>query len=180
MNYLNYYYLEKYLFDEVGPAFSDAGKISAADFFCIVIWKANRAKSTEAKRILAKGYKTLKGAVSALSKDINKAKTNKDKMSCLIESWKFRLPMASAILTVLYPNEFTVYDVRVCNEIGGYHSIHGRKFENLWSGYEEFLTAVKESTLDIVELRDKDRWLWGRSFKNQLDEDIKHKFVKKE
>ncbi len=80
-----------------------------------------------------------RSAVTALAKDIKKAETNKELMSCLIEDWGFRLPMASAILTVLYPEEFTVYDVRVCNEVEGYHSIHARKFEGLWKGYEEFL-----------------------------------------
>jgi hypothetical protein len=176
MNYLNYYHLEQYLFNKVGPEFSRTRKITASDYFCIVIWKANRAKSKEAKRLLSKGYKTLQGAVTALANDINKAKTNKELMSCLIETWGFRLPMASAILTVLYPNDFTVYDVRVCDEIGGYHSIHGRKFEGLWSGYEEFVKSVKKSTPKKLALRDKDRWLWGRSFCNQLSSDIKQMF----
>jgi len=179
MNYLNYYHLEQYLFNEVGPAFRKTGKISASDYFCIVIWKANRAKSKEAKRLLSKGYKTLQSAVTALAKDINRAKTNKEVMSCLIETWGLRLPMASAILTVLYPNNFTVYDVRVCDEIGGYHSIYSRKFEGLWSGYEEFVNSVKKTTPKQLELRDKDRWLWGRSFNKQLTNDIKCKFMNK-
>ncbi len=179
MNYLDYYHLEQYLFNKVGPGFRKTGKIDASDYFCIIIWKANRAKSKEAKRLLSKGYKTIQSAVSALAKDIKELKTDKELMSCLIETWGFRLPMASAILSVLYPNKFTVYDVRVCNEIDGYHSIQSRKFEGLWSGYEEFVQKVKSSTPNELNLRDKDRWLWGRSFHNQLINDIKCKFKKK-
>ena len=31
-----------------------------------------------------------------------------------MRDWKLRLPTASAVLTVLYPEDFTVYDQRVC------------------------------------------------------------------
>ena len=58
----------------------------------------------------------------------------------LIEKWQLRLPMASAILTVLYPEDFTVYDVRVCNTLGGFHSIADRMaFESMWQEYIAFL-----------------------------------------
>lgn len=50
--YLDYYYLEQYLFDVVSARFQTVGTLSAFDFFCIVIWKANRAKSKVAKRLL--------------------------------------------------------------------------------------------------------------------------------
>jgi len=43
--YLKYHIIENYLFDEVHKNFHKNGYLNAFDFFCIVIWKANRVKS---------------------------------------------------------------------------------------------------------------------------------------
>ena len=43
--YLEYYNLNDYLFGTVNKRFHENGSIGSFDFFCIVIWKANRAKS---------------------------------------------------------------------------------------------------------------------------------------
>jgi len=51
---LRYYDLEAYLFEDVHKRFKTEGSIGAFDFFSIVIWKANRAKSRIAKRLLSK------------------------------------------------------------------------------------------------------------------------------
>src|SRR5205823_4324908 len=102
-----YYDLEGYLFETVSVRFADHGTLSAFDFFCIVIWKANRAKSRVARRLLAHGpYHDLDSAVSALLAEISTAATAKDRLCVLIQGWGLLLPMASAILTVLFPEEF--------------------------------------------------------------------------
>ncbi len=54
MDYLKLYDLEKYLFDVVRSNFERDRRLSAFDFFCIIIWKANRAKSKIAKKLLEK------------------------------------------------------------------------------------------------------------------------------
>lgn len=52
--------------------------------------------------------------------------------------------MASAILTVLYPNDFTVYDIRVCDELKDFHGLkHTTNFENIWSGYQAYKQNVE-------------------------------------
>ena len=51
MDYKKYYNLERYLFDEVGPKFRNGGGLSTEDFFCIVIWKANRSKTNWSTKI---------------------------------------------------------------------------------------------------------------------------------
>ncbi len=85
--------------------------------------------------------------------------------------------MASAILTVLYPDEFSVYDVRVCGELGGFSELSNiTKFERLWPRYLEFLQAVERAAPEGLTLRDKDRYLWGKSFSCQLVNDIGSKF----
>lgn len=89
----------------------------------------------------------------------------------------FPLPMSSAILTVLYPKEFTVYDKRVCNELGGFHKLKNLiNFEAIWEGYQEFRRKVEESAPGDLTLRDKDRYLWGKSFYKQLRDDIRNEF----
>ena len=44
-NFLQYYDLEAYLFNVVAVRYTKNKTLTAFDFFCIVIWKANRAKS---------------------------------------------------------------------------------------------------------------------------------------
>ena len=89
--------------------------------------------------------------------------------------------MASAILTVLYPNDFTVYDIRVCDMLSDFHSLANKiQFESIWAGYERYVTAVREKAPAELSLRDKDRWLWGKSFVKQLTEDIASMFTRPE
>jgi hypothetical protein len=84
-------------------------------------------------------------------------------------------------LTVLYPDEFTVYDVRVCEVLGGFKDIQYKtKFESLWQGYCKYIDRVKSETPSELNLRDKDRWLWGKSFARQLKTDISEAFRRSE
>ena len=179
-DYRKLYDLENYLFEEVSRRFSELGYLEAFDFFCIVIWKANRAKSKIAKRLLRKGHPDLDSAVIALTKSLANAADDKTRMEILIVEWGFRLPMASAILTVLYPMSFTIYDVRVCDVLKRFHNLPNKtNFDSLWNGYEKFIAAVKEATPSEYSLRDKDRWLWGNSLFEQLKNDIDEKFQKR-
>lgn len=78
-------------------------------------------------------FDNLDDAVKNLTEKISKAPDNKKKLRLLVVDWGFQLPMASAILTVLYPNDFTVYDVRVCDELNEFHGLkHMINFENIW------------------------------------------------
>ena len=179
IDFRTYYDLERHLFNEVSQRFENGGSLNAVDFFCIVIWKANRAKSKVAKRLLShsEGYGTLNQAIEALTKAIFAAATPRAKLEIMCSEWGFRLPMASAVLTVLYPEEFTVYDVRVCNKLGNYHSAQNRtNFDNLWKEYAAYVQAVRKRGPRSFSLRDKDRWLWGKSFRDELRSDLADNF----
>jgi hypothetical protein len=52
IDFRTYYDLETYLFETVSPRFAEEHSLTAFDFFCIVIWKANRAKSKIARRLV--------------------------------------------------------------------------------------------------------------------------------
>jgi len=175
VDYRQYYDLEPYLFNTVRPRFAEQGYLDAFDFFCIVIWKANRAKSKIAKKLLDLSHHKdgLDAAVRELTMDLAQQTIAKDRLRCLWEKWQFYLPMASAILTVLYPEEFTVYDWRVCDELQGFDDLRNLgNFENLWRRYEEFRRQVEEAAPKELSLRDKDRYLVGKSFAEQLKSDI--------
>jgi len=157
MDYLKYYFLEDYL-REVKRNFQKRGYLTPEEFFCIVIWKSNRAKTT-IKRKLSKWGK-LDEVIEELTQDIYKTK-GKLKLKVLRDKWRFNLPMAAAILTVLYPREFTVYDVRVRTQLGLKESSNINKY------FKEFLPLVRETGVGN-SLRDKDRYLWGKSFYEDL------------
>jgi hypothetical protein len=94
-----------------------------------------------------------------------------------MQDWGFLLPMASAILTVLYPHDFTLYDIRVCGALGDFQLVQNRThYDDLWDGYSKYVAAVKSAGPAALSLRDKDRWLWGKSFHEQLQQDIEQKF----
>lgn len=182
-DYLRYYDLEKYLFDDLSVRYRDGEAISAFDFFCIVIWKANRAKSKMAKKMLkyASAAGSLDGAVAELVADLRAAHDDKGCLQVMMQKWGFRLPMASAILTVFYPYDFTVYDIRACEALGGdfgkIADIDAKKrYDDVWRGYSAFVGAVRASVPAGVSLRDKDRTLWGQSFHDQLQRDIQRQF----
>jgi hypothetical protein len=110
-NFLKYYDLEHYLFCEVGSKFRQSGNLDYVDLFQIFHWKSVRAKTKIRNKIA--GGETFKHAAAGIAKAIWAAQAPKEKLFALMDRG-FRLPMASAVLTVLYPDEFTVYDQRVC------------------------------------------------------------------
>lgn len=179
---VEYYHLERYIFDVVHRRFHREHSIGAFDFFSIVIWKANRAKSKVAKRLFAKtnpGEGDLESIVRRLTRGLYRAPDGRERLRLLIDDWKPRLPMASAILTVFWPDEFTVYDIRVCDQLGGHrHLAECTNLERLWQGYRDYVRAVNDAIRAPLRLRDKDRCMWARSVTAQLVDDINSGFAK--
>lgn len=176
-NYEAFYDLETYLFETVQQRFQTQGRLSTFDFFCIVIWKANRAKTKIARRLSEKCENNLDLAVYRLTSEIFEARIPERQLYVLMHDWGFLLPMASAILTVLYPAEFTIYDVRVCDALNDFHKLSNTtNFPLIWEGYVKFVDAVKAAAPQHLSLRDKDRYLWGKSFFEQLKNDVYNGF----
>jgi hypothetical protein len=180
---LRYYDLESYLLSEVRNRFESEGSIGAFDFFSIVIWKANRAKSRIANRLREKDpqHRTaLEPIVQDLTRSLHDADDGQARLRILVDEWGFMLPMATAILSILWPDEFTVYDVRVCGELKDFNDLDNLgKFHKKWTRYCEYRDAVRAAVPQIISLRDKDRYLWARSAIRQLAEDIAAGFVRR-
>ena len=116
-----------------------------------------------------------------LTKSLYDAQTHRERLRILLEGWGFHfyLPMASAVLSVFCSDFFTVYDYRVCEQLRRFHELaNWSDFEKIWSGYEQYRDAVLAAEPQGLSLRDKDRYLWGRSSIEQLEEDIAAWFTK--
>jgi hypothetical protein len=186
---LNYYDLERYLFGEVHDRFHRDHELGAFDFFSIIIWKANRAKSKIARKLLtARPCLGLDATCRELTRGLWDAPDAKARL-CLLRlpaakgGWEFFLPTASAVLTVLWPEVCTVYDERVRGQLderglGDFKDLGNIVGpDRLWFRYEEFVRAVHAAVPGNLPLRDKDRTLFGRSLAEQLERDIKSGFA---
>jgi len=85
-------------------------------------------------------------AVKSLTGDIHQAADHESRLKILLDVEGIGLPMASAILAVLYPDDFTVYDTRVCNSwvvasrtLGGARSetIHLGQIQYEWASWPD-------------------------------------------
>jgi hypothetical protein len=164
IDYLNLYHLERYLLEDVGPRFRSSGKIDSTDLFMILAWKSNRAKTRVRDKIKSHAKGSFKEAVLEIAKALSAAKDHKERLGVLMRDWGLRLPMASAILTILYPEYFTIYDVRVCGVLNIKYKGGHRFSDTCWKEYKTYKDAVCKSTPSHLNLRDKDRFLWGKSF----------------
>jgi hypothetical protein len=172
---LQYYDLESYLLDVVRPRFQDSKTLTAFDFFSIVIWKANRAKTKIARRLLRRRG-SLDEAVQALCADLYSAVDDEQRLSVMLSGWGFRLPMATAILTILWPDAFTVYDIRVCDQLQAFHKVADKSVSKIWPEYQAYREAVTTAVPEQELLRDKDRVLWSRNAIARLEADVKSGF----
>jgi hypothetical protein len=179
MDYLKYFDREHYLFEDVHKRFHKEHSLGAFDFFSIVIWKANRAKSKIAHRLLKtdrKSKRDLNARCRVLTRAIHAAHDHKERLRILIKDWGFALPMASAILAVCYPDDFALYDYRVRDQIKDFPKLTTTNFDRLWEGYQEYVASICKLAPQQEKLRDKDRFLYGKSNAVQLKSDILKSF----
>ncbi|HEY1757709.1 MAG TPA: hypothetical protein VGG72_20220 [Bryobacteraceae bacterium] len=170
-DYLRFYDDEGYLLD-VGKSFRETGNIEPADFYMLLIWKANRAKNRHRDRLKRLADGSFRTAVSQIASALHATADRKHRLQMLMKKWEFALPTATAILTILYPDEFTVYDYRVCEEVRLPYTPQASFSDDLWHRYEQFQAAVVDATpKQLTKLRDRDRFLIGRSFRKQLEAD---------
>lgn len=161
---------EAYLFSIVKERYARQGWLGALDVMTIANWKASRARIHFARRIIAKSGQSLEVGARALTRAIAAAVSDAMRFRVVCGEWGFPLPTGSALLTVLYPDSFTVFDVRACDELRAYHSLGARtRVASLWEGYLEYAAAVRAAAPAGLTLRQADHWLWGRSRHRDLE-----------
>jgi len=159
---LAYYNPETYLFPLIERRFAENGSLDARALHLIIDWKASRARTLHRDRLIAASG-SFEAAAEGIAADLRTAPGPEQRLQALLTTWGFRLPTASAILAVLYPDTFTVYDIRVCNILGRFHGLGDRRWSPaLWSEYQAFAAAVRSAAPAGLSLRDCDRWLWGK------------------
>lgn len=172
-NYLKYYSLEDYLFNEVSANFRKKGFLTTKEFFAIVIWKSNRAKT----RVL-KGIKKNGKTIRQLTSEVNKENDDKKKVGILEAIQGIGIPIASAILAVCYPKIFTIADYRTKESLTKKNKdFKGKPTTSILSYLKYSKACHKIAEEEGLSLRDTDRALWGVDFyegKNGLKELVKN------
>jgi len=168
-SYTKFYWLETEFFPEIHKFFHEENYLKPEHFFSIIIWKRNASKTIIKRGLLSSGL-PLDAAVRNLTEEIFKA-DEKEKLNILLQRKGFQLAIASALLTVLYPNDFTVYDVRVRGQLD-YPDITYIE-DNVEKYFNEYLPQVLKRGREIAQnptlsLRDCDRTLWAKSWYEDL------------
>jgi hypothetical protein len=172
-----YYSPETTIFPVIAQHFADTGHLDPIAFYLILDWKSPRARTRHLLR-LARISGSFKTAVDGIAADLTAAVGPQQQLEALLTTWGFRLPTATAILTVLYPGVFTVYDIRVCNTLGKFHQLGNGAWEAAsWPEYERFIDAVRETAPPGLSLRDCDRWLWGKDKQKTLHDELENLMV---
>jgi hypothetical protein len=165
-----YYNPEVYVFAELARRLAETGQIDPAALYLILDWKSPRARTRHLTRLAALAGGSFGAATRSIAADLQPAAKPEDRMRALLTKWGFRLPTASAILAVLYPEIFTVYDIRVCEALGDFRPLGDMKWSaEMWREYQRFIAAVRARTpSELTTLRDRDRWLWGKNKQERM------------
>lgn len=165
--YKKYYFLEEYLFKEITNSFNKNHYLADEEFFSIIIWKSNRAKTKVLKGIIGS-----KKTIKQITGDIYINSENKEKLlEYLTNIDGIGIPIASAILSVCFPNDFTIADYRVGTSIKDILGIEIKTSYWTIPKYLEYLKCCLEikEKFNLKTLRETDTALWGLSFKKDLD-----------
>jgi hypothetical protein len=167
-----YYSPETLLFPTAAQSFASTGTLDPVMLYLILDWKAPRARTRHRSR-LAKIVGSFNVAANMIAAELYAATTPEQRLCLLLTKWGFRLPTASAILAILYPDTFTIYDIRVCNTLRAFHQLGNVKWSsNTWREYLRFVSAVRDAAPQGLSLRDCDRWLWGQNKQEALLKEI--------
>lgn len=162
--YLKYYFLEDYLFGDIHKNFRRRGYLTPEEFFAIVIWKSNRRK-TDIRKGVERSGKTIR----AITSEVFRAKTPEQKLKILTSVFSIGIPIASAILTVCYPDDFTIVDYRARASLKKDfdEEVEGNPTSKSYpyTAYFNYLNKCKNlAQRHNLSLREFDQVLWGKDF----------------
>src|SRR5579875_77992 len=141
---------EQVLLTMVGPEAKSTGYLTKDQLVDIARWKSQRATS----RIAANSP----GEVEAFTRLAFEAPAYlRHRVLCCLSG--VRIPMASAILTVVFPDTYTVYDVRATNTLqaAGYTQTDG-----YWS-YVDLCQGIATKIGTDLRTLDRALWAWDRA-----------------
>jgi hypothetical protein len=133
----------------------------------IIAWKSNRAKGKTRDKLKGIAGGNFEAAAKKIASSLLGLPSSEGRLKFLMKDCGLRLPTATAILTIFYPTDFTVYDSRVRLQLGldpikeNYSS---KGWDAIWNAYRQFMERVVAAAPADYSLRDKDRYLWGKSY----------------
>ena len=115
-SYLKYYNLEDYLFDDIHNNFIKNKCLDDYEFFAIVCWKRKATAIKVAKRWNGEWNKD-RLSIQDITSKVYLEPDDMKKMEILKNINQVGVAIASAILTVCYPEKFTIIDYRALNSL---------------------------------------------------------------
>ena len=166
---LDCYDPENRVFPVIARKVKAGQELSDLDVLLIFKWKLGRVTGDNIKMIHSDGLEKINCAVKVAGGPGRGEKINA--LKTLMEIRGIKLAMATAILTVCYPDEFTVIDRRVL-EVLGLSPANSADWK-VEKYFDEYLPRVKECSGSWgCTLRDADRALWGLSVRNNMKKNI--------
>jgi thermostable 8-oxoguanine DNA glycosylase len=157
--YSHYYHIDKYLFGRVSQRFQRKRTLSAKDFYAIITWKANRQLNILAEDI-AQMYQTPSNVMRAVAA----CDTHVERMQLLDAIDGMGVPIASAILTVCYPDDLTVLDDRAWKTLLALERVEGPMPADANAYFQHYLPVCVALANELgCTLRQLDEAMWGRS-----------------
>jgi hypothetical protein len=176
-NGLNHYDPEERVFPAISDRIAAGGKLTKRDVLQILKWKLGRIKGANAQTVSDRNMEAINEAV----KDARNAEHSVDALKNLDLIPGIGLATATAILTICYPEEFTIIDWRVLETLDLFPSriaqTAGREHNTeVWTANDyiaDYLPCIKkQADLWGCTLREADRALWGLSVKEGIDKMI--------
>jgi thermostable 8-oxoguanine DNA glycosylase len=146
--------LERFIFTELSEKVRWNGQVDPEDFFKICEWKSTRTKTLVRTNPREHIQEVTRLAFSS-------RESLRVPLLCILNG--VRIPTASAILTVWHPDEYTVYDVRVCDAMLSlsHHLLTDEVVEVARKSYSKYLEVARQIAIEFdVSLRDLDKTLW--------------------
>ncbi len=177
---LDCYDPETRVFPMLARKAKEGQELSSLDVLLILKWKLGRIKNDNSKTVAVGKMKEINQALKDACKADRKGKI--DALTALSKIPGIGLATATAILTVCYPDEFTIIDQRVLEILDLFPSRLAKdEQKNKYSTdnwtpedyVDEYLPKVKgcSESWDCT-LRDADRALWGLSVYKRIEEVI--------
>ena len=174
---LDCYDPETRVFPKLVKKVKEGHELSNLDVLLILKWKLGRIKDCNSQTVAIDKVKEINGAIRLASKADHKSQI--DALTALEKIPGIGLATATAILTICYPDVFTIIDQRVLEVLELFPS-KLRKHKNYdtydWTPVDyvdEYLPRVKECSVGWdCSLRDADRALWGISVNNRIEKVI--------
>jgi hypothetical protein len=160
-----YWDFEEHIFNSIGPDLQRTDSYSLPHFLTVGYWKTPRQLSNYRKNDEAK-------VRDVTSRAFDKALPSISRPATLTALDGVQVPVASALLTVWNPNEFTIIDVWALKTLSFYRegidgvnfAQHGQPWwEQHYDVYLRACLAIAERVKPLT-LRDVDRalWKWGQ------------------